>query len=500
MVLAAAQQGVSAGNRVGVVDLGSNSIRLVVYDKLARAPQTLFNERVICGIGREVATTGKLAPDGVALALRNLKRFAALARAMGVSELDILATAATREASDGPAFLNQVSNLFGHPVRQLEGSAEARLAALGVVSGILHADGVSGDLGGGSLELAVLDGGSIGEIVTLPLGPLRLVSECGTQRFDLQARIDEVLAGIPWLSHQGGRNFYAVGGAWRTLARIHMDQSGYPLRIIHSYRVSGRDAADLCKVMSRLSSESLARMRGVSSRRAPYLPVAALVMRRLLKILRPEWLEFSAFGIREGNLFDRLDPEMQAADPLLEACADISARESRFGNRGDLLYDWIAPLFATDSDAVSKRLCHAACLLADIGWQIHPSYRAEQIFLRILRLPITGVDHVGWAKIAMAVFIRYGGAPSGDILGLGHTILGEEDIMWARRVGTALRLAETLAGGMPQVLAGATLHIDSDVLSLKLGPPMADFAGDVVTSRFETLAALLNRRPVIKVD
>ena len=484
-------------DRVGIVDLGSNSIRLVVYDRLARTPQPLFNERVICGIGRDIATTGRLSPEGVDLALRNLTRFAALANAMHVSELEILATAATRDATDGAAFRDQVSDLFGIPVRQLDGAAEARLAAMGVISGIPDADGISGDLGGGSLELAAFDGGDIGDIVTLPLGPLRLVAEYGTQRTELQARIDETLLQLPWLKAHGGRNFYAVGGAWRSLARVHMDQVSYPLRIIHSYQVSGREAADLCKVISRLSPVTLARMRGVSSKRAPYLPIAALVLRRLLKILRPNRLEFSAFGIREGNLFERLDPETRAADPLLAACADISARESRFGNRGDLLFDWIAPLFSSSADPATTRLCRAACLLADIGWQVHPSYRAEQIYLRILRLPITGVDHNSWAKIAMAVFVRYGGSPSDDKLGVVGTILSDEDVVWTRSVGTALRLAETLAGGMPEILAGSSLRIEEDKLLLELDPAAAVFVGDVVAGRFENLASLLNLKPVV---
>ncbi len=493
------QPGETAGSRVGVVDLGSNSIRLVVYDKLARTPQPLFNERVICGIGRDVAKTGKLDPEGVAQAIGNLTRFAALAKAMKVGNLDILATAATRDAVDGSSFLERVSELFGRPVRQLDGEAEARLAAYGVISGIPGADGVSGDLGGGSLELAALDGGKIGEILTLPLGPLRLLAEFGSKWDEVRARIDETLASVPWLAGQGGRTFYAVGGAWRSLARVHMDQTGYPLRIIHSYRVSGREAADLCKVMSHLSPASLARMHGVSSKRAPNFPVAALVLRRLLKVLRPTHLEFSAFGIREGSIYERLDVVDRAVDPLLSACADISLRESRFGNRGDLLYDWIAPIFAESNDAATDRLCRAACFLADIGWQIHPSYRAEQIYLRILRLPITGVDHISWSKIAMAVFVRYGGSPDGDKLGLGGTILQDPDIMWARRVGTALRLAETLAGGMPEVLAGSRLRIESGKLALCLGESVAELVGDVVRGRFQSLAALLNLEPVVEV-
>jgi exopolyphosphatase/guanosine-5'-triphosphate,3'-diphosphate pyrophosphatase len=480
--------------RAAVVDIGSNSVRLVVYNHLGRAPQPVFNERVICGIGRGIATTGRLDSEGVARALANLARFARLIDAMAVVSVDVIATAATREAADGAEFLARVAAIFAIAPRQLDGESEARLAAMGVAMGIPDADGLVGDLGGGSLEFAGLDNGRVGAAVSLPLGPLRLVDTLGASLREQRAYIDRQLASVDWLAGHGGRNFYPVGGAWRTLARLHMAQSHYPLRVIHHYEISGRAAADFAKLMSRQSAASLRALADVPSPRTSVLPMAALVMRRVLKALRPEVVIFSATGLREGLLYDRLGEAERAADPLIRACAIVAERESRFGNRGDALFAWTAPLF-DDETAPAARLRYAACLLADIGWLEHPDYRAEQVYYRILRLPLTGIDHRARAELALAVHARYGGTGEDGELRLVEHYLDDDARRHAKALGAALRLAETLVGGMTDLLADTRLSCDARTLQLELGATAADLNGEVAQARFAALARLLDRTP-----
>src|SRR5215470_10897185 len=223
--------------RIGVIDLGSNSIRLVIYERLSRSPAPIFNERVLCGLGRGLQRSGKLSPEGTSRALDNLARFMLLARHMGVSRLDLLATAAVRDASDGAAFVAEASRRCHAAIRVLSGQEEARLSALGVLSGMPEADGVMGDLGGGSLELVALNRGEIGEQATLPLGPLRIMELGEGEPKRARGAVDAALAGLLWLESCAGRVFYAVGGAWRAIARIHIEQSRYPLHVIHHYRV-----------------------------------------------------------------------------------------------------------------------------------------------------------------------------------------------------------------------------------------------------------------------
>src|SRR3954469_7698158 len=304
-----------SSSRIAVIDIGSNSIRLVVYDGLHRSPVPLFNEKIMCGLGRAVEKTGRLNPDGVSLAIENIARFARLIDGMDVAQVEVLATAAVRDASDGAAFVAAIEHRTGLTVRTIAGEEEARLSAMGVLSGTPGADGLVGDLGGGSLELVGLDRGVIGPQVTMPLGPLRLIESCGGKLPAAARVIDQHLEALPWLSGHKGRPFYPVGGSWRALAKLHMEQVRHPLHIIHHYTVEGAQLRDFVGVIARQSRSSLDKMSGVSRRRSDTLPFAALALERLLRHVEPSVVVFSAHGLREGLLFDMLSPEEQREDP-----------------------------------------------------------------------------------------------------------------------------------------------------------------------------------------
>ena len=412
---------------------------------------------------------------------------------MGVEDLSIMATAATREASDGADFLAKVAQIFGRPVSQLGGDEEARLGACGVVCGFPDADGISGDLGGGSLELATLDNGVFGTGHSLPLGHLRLLSDVGSKHKALSKRVDNVLHSADWLAEITDRRFYAIGGAWRAIARLHMIQSGYPLRVIHNYAIRADRAAEFCQVIAGLSKASLPLSEAVPAQRAAAMPVSALVLQRLIEILRPREVVFSALGIREGVLFDRLSEAEKKSDPLLLACRDIADRENRFGAGDNRLADWVAPLFA-DEDEAARRLRIAVCLLADIGWHEHPDYRSEQVYFRILRLPLIAISHREKAKLALAVYRRYGGNMDDHALRAVNTLLEPADVQWSRTLGDALRLAETLSGGKPELLAGSRLQLGKRRLTLQVDPSMAELVSDVVRTRLSQLAGQMQRK------
>src|SRR6185437_11260235 len=366
--------------RIAVIDIGSNSLRLVVYDGVGRAPLPLFNEKVLCGLGRNLGRTGRLNADAIAAALENLQRFVALARAVGVARLDIIATAAVRDASDGAQFVAEATRRCGVPVTILDGAAEGNLSALGVVAGIPLADGVVGDLGGGSVELIPVDLGQVGEGPSLPLGPLRLAEYADDEK-RLREIVDGHIAGVPWLRRYRGRSFYLVGGAWRALARIHMDQVGYPLHIIQNYAVPRGEAEQIFRFISRLSRKSLEKMAAVSKRRIEAVPLAAFVLSRIVDAIAPERLVFSAYGLREGHLYDLLPDAERKLDPLLVACAAMARAYPRFGIGGEELFDWMTPLFPGE-EARRRRLRQAVALLSDSAWNEHPDYRADEAFMR----------------------------------------------------------------------------------------------------------------------
>lgn len=478
---------------IGVIDIGSNSIRLVVYDKLGRAPMPLFNEKVLCGLGRDLPLTNRLSPDGVTLALANLERFARLVQGMGVRRIDVLATAAVREAEDGDAFVAEVARRCGLDIVTISGGEEARLAALGVVSGIPDAKGLVGDLGGGSLELVGLGDAHTKEQVTLPLGPFRLMAARGTDKGIPEAPVDQAFDGQPWIADYRGASFYPVGGAWRGIAKVHMERVGHPLRIIHHYTVRADELLDTAQLISRQTKASLAQLANVSKRRLETLPYGGLVMAKLLQRLQPKEVVFSAYGLREGLLYDLLNSDDQAADPLLAACKDIGDRLDRYGfGTSAAIAAWTAPLFPDETPAMA-RLREACGLVSDIGWADHPDYRAEHSYERVLRLPAAGIDHRERAMMAGGIYVRYGKSIGDVVSKIADELLDDEAREWAVRMGLALRLAHTLTGGATRLLERARLSVGSEQIELILPPDEAALTGDVVQRRLDALAKAMGR-------
>ncbi|KAF0138606.1 MAG: exopolyphosphatase / guanosine-5'-triphosphate 3'-diphosphate pyrophosphatase, partial [Rhodospirillaceae bacterium] len=304
---------------IGIIDIGSNSVRLVVYDGMQRMPLPLFNEKVVCALGQGLERTGCLNPDGVKLAFTVITRFMQLTRAMGVERLDVLATAAVRDAHDGATFVAELEQRCQVSVRVLRGAEEAELAALGVLCAGPGARGVVADLGGGSLELVTVADGAPGCSATLPLGVLRLADAVTGNMVMAQALIDRHLAPLDWLSAGQGEVLYAVGGAWRTVARLCIHQSGYPLHVLDNFTLSCDQAGKLIPAIAGLNRKTFEKMIGVSGKRLPYLSLATMVLERLLAIIQPTRLVFSVYGMREGQFFKTMPSRLRCQDPLLAA-------------------------------------------------------------------------------------------------------------------------------------------------------------------------------------
>jgi exopolyphosphatase/guanosine-5'-triphosphate,3'-diphosphate pyrophosphatase len=482
--------------RIAVVDIGSNSIRLVVFDGLKRAPFPLFNEKVMCGLGRGLERTGELNPDGVALALDNLGRFVTLADVMGAERIDLLATAAVRDASNGRDFVRKVEKACGRRVRVLSGEEEARLSAMGVLMGMPQATGLMGDLGGGSLEVVALERGKAGAHATLPLGPLRLAEAAGDDMGKAARLVDAALEPLGWLGDLKGETFHPVGGAWRTLARIHMEQTGYPLHVIQDYRVPRREMEDVARLIASMGRKSLARLVDVARRRLEALPFAALVLERVLKTARPSAVAFSAYGLREGHIYDLLPAAERGRDPLIAMCEDLAQALGRFGSPGARMEAWTAPLFPGE-DAGEARLRRAVCELSDFAWREHPDYRAAHAMNQALHLPLFGIDHAGRCFLALALHARYGGGAEQGAAALPRGLLEPERRDRALALGLALRLGYGISGAAPELLRHAELRLEEGRLTLALEPQWRILAGEAVRRRLETLGKTLKREATI---
>jgi len=480
--------------RVAVVDIGSNTVRMVVYDAPARLPIPVFNEKATCELAKGLDETGRLNPAGVTEALRSMRRFHLLSQSMGVEKMALVATAAVREAEDGNDFVARIKEIVGEPVSVLSGLEEARLSALSLLSGRPNADGLLADVGGGSVDLIELKKGAFGNSATLPLGHLRLRELAGDNPVKAGAIVAKKLANIDWLADIQGCSLFLAGGSCRALARVFIGQLDHPLHVIDGFKVRRGDTRRLCELVASLGPASLRRIPGISKSRGALLPYAAAVVGGLLSACRAKKTVFSGFGMREGQLLEMLPKSVRKQDPLLAGCAAMAERTGRFSISGEEIFDWIAPLFPKARNAKS-RLRMAACMLSDIGWSEHPDYRAEHAFLRVLRLPFAGLIHRERAFLAFTMFVRYDGDPENTQVSPIRSMLKNGDADCARSIGLALRLAFTLSGAAPGLLPRTKLKVDDGkVLILLPKGETADgdiFISEGVERRLEELASSL---------
>ncbi|WP_425065388.1 exopolyphosphatase [Reyranella sp.] len=479
--------------RVGIIDVGSNSIRLVVYERASRAPLPVFNEKVLCGLARGLDATGRLNPEGVEMALANIDRFATLAHNMKVTSLDLLATAAVRDAADGADFMRELASRPGIVAHTVSGQDEARYSGYGVMCGMPGAEGVMGDLGGGSLELASLSQGRLGSSTTLPVGPLRLMS---SGKGDPRKAVVDAIEGVRWLREEPGKVFYAVGGAWRAFARLHMEQAGYPLHIIHQYEIPADEARAVARLIAVQSPKSLEKMPGVSRRRVDTLPLACLALDRLLAVLKPKTVVFSAFGLREGFYYSRLSEQERARHPLIAFAEEQGESWHRFDLSPQEIFDWLSPVFAGESES-ERILRTAACHLSDISWDDHPDYRADQAYFRVLHLPAPGMSHRERAILAMTLTYRYKSDPKAAMIDTALRLTDSKGRSFARRLGACLRLAYNLSGGAPGLLPQLQLRRTERELRLLVPTALKRSLGDVTARRLETAAQAFELKPMI---
>ncbi|MHC1946606.1 exopolyphosphatase [Bradyrhizobium sp. UFLA06-06] len=483
---------------VAVIDIGSNSVRLVVYEAMARSLITIFNEKALCGLGREVQSTGLLATDAVNKALTALRRFRALCRIQQVGRVYAIATAACRDAKNGPDFIAKAERICGAKIEILTGPREAKLSALGVVSGVHNPNGIVGDLGGGSLELIDVKGSRVRSGVTLPLGSLALQDLSNKSLKRAERIVKNELLGVAQLKTGRGRTFYAVGGTWRALARIHIIQSGYPLKVMHGYSIPAADALDFAQRLRRLAATNmLANIESVADARRPLLAYAALVLEYIIRVAQPKTIVFSTFGVREGLLYEMLPPAERAKDGLLCAAQNLNELLSRSARHAQELTAWtdrlvrVVRLRETEED---RRLRHVACLLSDIGWRVHPDHRGEETLSLIMNGNFGSITHQGRAFVALSVFYRYAGLseenePPPQIRALVTPAMDER----ARVLGAAFRVAHLITAARTGVLPATHFRTQGRKLMLVFEHRMVDLVADRVGSRFKQLARLVGR-------
>jgi len=483
---------------ISIIDIGSNSIRLVVYEGIARAPTVLFNEKMLAGLGRGIVSTGRLDPEAVTRAIEEFRRFRALSEQAGAKQLYVIATAAAREAVNGPDFIQRAEEILGTRIRVLSGREEAYYSALGIISGFHPAEGIAGDLGGGSLELVDVSGETIGEGITLPLGGLRL-QDMSKGSLTTAVRIaHKELSKAKLLKKGANRPFYAVGGTWRNLARLHMNATDYPLAVMHHYEIGVDSALPFLRQVARGDIEKMKGIEAVSKSRRALLPYGAAVLLEVIQAMRPSKVVISALGVREGFLHSLLSDAQRAEDPLLSAAEELALLRARSLDHARELADWTGEAFAAfgiEETEEERRYRRAACLLADIGWRAHPEYRGTQSLNIIAHASFIGVDHPGRAFLALTNYFRHDGvfndAPVAPIAAIATLRYLER----ARLLGALMRVVYLLTASMPGVMPDLKwVEQPGGTLALVLPRSAAALYGERPLGRLQQLSKVLGRR------
>ena len=486
----------SARRPYAVVDIGSNSVRLVIYDELGRAPLPRFNEKSLCRLAEGLEETGAIAEHGFRRTVEAARRFRAIVDAMGVERVDVLATEATRRASNGPALVASILAEANLSVRILSGTEEARFAAMGVISGFYRPRGLVGDMGGGSLEIAAIDDDRVEEgSVSLPLGALPTQALMARHGEGARERIDALLderlpAGLTMPV------FYPVGGGWRAFAKAHMRTRPTPVEVVHGYTLDWREVREFARSIYRPSEKGGAKLKGIPSRRAQTMAAAALVLDRVLKKLKPNKVVFSALGVREGWLYDQLSAPERYLDPLVEGAQNFGTPLARVPAFAAALEPWTATLFPGETP-MEKRLRMAACALSDVAWRDSQDLRATEWFVRLIRFPFIGLDHAERVFVAAAIHARYSGAADDPVLSPAIGLLSPEARQRALVLGRAMQLGYRLSGGVPQILEGARLLRQGSSVTLQVGAHARVPDSEVVFGRLQLLADALGCRPLI---
>lgn len=473
-------------NRRAVIDIGSNSVRLVIFGGAARSPVVLYNEKLMAGLGRGVIATGQLSKGGMELALRGLARFQTLIAHMGVISMDAVATAAVRDASNGAEFIQRARDI-GLNVRILTGEEEAAAAGYGVLSALPGANGIVADLGGGSLELVRVCDGAVHDRVSLPLGILKVPDIRAQGLGKLTRHVKALADSIDWVEECSGLPLYLVGGSWRSLARIHMMQEDFPLTVLGNYSMAPGDARPLSDHVAQMAKAEIKAVPAMPSSRVPMVADAAALLAALTEAVSPSTLMICPFGLREGLLFQTLTDAEQQLDPLIEGVRFFARTQQQIDGYGDALMAWMDGVFDGEP-AELRRLRHAACLLHGTGWASNPDFRAIGGEELALHGNWAGISPADRAIMGMALFIGMGGGAAEEPEILAQ-LADEPSLNRAQQWGLAMRLAQRLSGGAPSILQHCPVGLDAAHLRLTLPGDYTALDEPPLRKRLAALAA-----------
>ncbi|MDC0074416.1 hypothetical protein OAK17_06155 [Alphaproteobacteria bacterium] len=468
-----------------IIDVGSNTVRLVIYNSICRSPLIIYNERTKCELGKGLFFTKKLNPESIIKANFVIKRFVFLSREMD-AEICIVATAAIRDAKDGEEFVKSLTKEIGVDITILSGKEEAELSARGVLSYFSETDGLIGDLGGGSLELINSKNNNLINTVTLPYGTLRYGSEIELNN-EFINNLANSINKLEWLELINNRTFFAVGGSWRALAKLHIEMSNYSVPVVQNYTIQFEECLKLCKFLSRLSKSSLDKIKIISKQRLKNIPFSALVMENILLKAKPSKIIFSTYALREGLVFQKLTEKEKSKESLESSVITIMKYENISYEGYEEIYNWIEPIIK-DYPEKEKRLIKALIIVSDIAFKVHKNFKGEYAYKKILFSQIRGVDHFELSYLAISLCSRYRGD---SIIYKSNNLLQPQEIKRANIIGSAIDLVKVLNCGNYKNLTFFKLSIKNNLLIINVKKEKKYLINSVVEKRVRNLCYFL---------
>lgn len=472
-----------------VIDIGSNTVRLVIFEGDPRVPTVVWNEKVQARLGKGLANGGKLSAKSMATALTAMRRFALILNARNVCRVHTVATAAVRDASNGSEFLAQVEELGLRP-RLLSGEEEALTSALGVSGAFPDARGVVADLGGGSLELVHIAGWTCEHGSSLRLGTLRLprLRETAQQKFRRETQQMIAAAGSRC---QTGEALYLVGGSFRALARYYLHSTQSPLDDPHGFEMGADKARALCRSLQRTAPAGP--VPGVSTSRLNTLQDTAALLEPLIIATRAERLVFSGWGLREGVVLQSLPESDRLRDPFARSALAFVGMQGVSEILPAQTARWISTAKILPADKDERAIAAIALGLALRNFD--PNLRSATALNWALHKRWIGLSVAGRGMLAACLLTSVNRPVPEEV----RKLVKPEEIHAAIAVGIAMRLCWRLCGFAPSLLGNIALHQDVGRLVLSVYDSAKDLLNENVAKDFAELSRHLRTTAVTQL-
>jgi exopolyphosphatase / guanosine-5'-triphosphate,3'-diphosphate pyrophosphatase len=473
----------SATQRIAIIDLGSNTARLVVMSAIPGYAYHLDDEiREVVRL-REGMTAHGLSETAVARALFTLRLFKRFCDSSKVDQIIPTATSAVREAKNGPRFVERVKREIGLSLRVLDGQQEAYYGVLGVLNEAPINNGFIVDIGGGSAQVSEVRDRRFKQGQDFPLGALALTERFISDRdapikpaelTAVRAEIQRHLTALPWLHPlTGEQTLVGLGGTLRNLASMAAARQHYPLNTLHGFRLPRADLDESIELLATLPLRKRQKLAGLSSDRADIILSGALVIQAIMAHVGAATVTISVNGLREGLFFEHFWQHL--AYPVVDNVRRYGvlnmARTYRYDKRhashvrflAGRLFNQLAPLFGYGQP--ERELLDAAALLHDIGTVISYYDHHKHSQTLIINSGLPGFTSRETALIALLTRYHRKGTPT--IAGY-ESILNEQDEALLLRLSAILRLAEFLERGRNATVDDITVLMDDASLRLML--------------------------------